>query len=95
MSHQISDTADDLNEQFVEKIRNKPYAIQINETNSTINTHLIMYARYVDENKIKENLLFYKEITETSNAEELFNITDSYVTTNFLEWSNCTGRVYR
>jgi hypothetical protein len=60
-------------------------------TDSTEGAHLITCVTYVDENKIKENLLFCKEISQTSKVEELFNIIDSYMTTNRLDWSNCMG----
>jgi hypothetical protein len=48
-----------------------------------------MCGRSVDEDKIKEDLLFSKEIGETGKAEKLFNIIDSYMITDLLKWSNC------
>jgi hypothetical protein len=35
-----------------------------------------MYVRYSDEDKIKEGLLFYKEIKWTDKAQDLSNIIE-------------------
>jgi hypothetical protein len=52
VSRRISDIAEDLNEHFVEKIRNKPFAVQINKaTHSAEDYHIITYVGYVDEKK--------------------------------------------
>jgi hypothetical protein len=88
----MSGIGEELNKHLVEKIRNKVFAIQIDEaTDGTKDAHLITYVRYVGEDNIKEDLVLCKEIRETSKAEELFNNIDSYMTTNLLEGSNCMG----
>jgi hypothetical protein len=47
--------------------------------------------RCEDEDKTKDDVLYCKEIGETSKAKELLDIADSYVTTNLLRWSNCVA----
>lgn len=92
VSQQIVNITEDLNEQLIEKIRNKPLANQEDEaTESSKNAHFITYIRCVNENKINEDSLFCKEITGMSKAEDLFHTIDSYLNTNLLDWSNCLG----
>jgi hypothetical protein len=91
VSRRIGDRAEDLCEHLFEKIRNKAFAIQLDKTTySATGVHLIMYVSYSDKDKIKEDLLFCKE-WQIGKAEELFNITDNYMTTNLREWSNGVG----
>jgi hypothetical protein len=44
---------------------------------------------YVDEDKLKEDLLFCREI-RPSKADDL-DIIHGYMTADFLEWSYCVG----
>jgi hypothetical protein len=57
----VSNTAGNLNEHLVERIQNKPSAIQKDEaTDSDKDPHVIMYAKCLDKGKIKEDLVFCK-----------------------------------
>jgi hypothetical protein len=48
-----------------------------------------VYVRYVDEAKVKEDLLFCKEIILSNKAQDLFDIINTYMTTKLLGWSDC------
>jgi hypothetical protein len=88
----ITDMAEDLNEQLVEKLQSKMFALQVDEaTDSAKDAHLIAYIRFVDEDNIHEDLLFCKEITGTCTAKDLFYILDKYIAENNLDWENCVG----
>lgn len=51
-------------------------------TESAKDAHLIPYVRIVDETTILEDLLFCKEITRMSKAEELLAIIHDYTNAN-------------
>jgi hypothetical protein len=48
-----------------------------------------VYVRYVDEAKVKEDLLFCKEIILSNTAQDLFDIINTYMTMKLLGWSDC------
>jgi hypothetical protein len=91
----IADIVEDLNEQLSEKIKNKSFAIQIDEAmNNVKDAHLIMYIRLVDESKIKEDLLFCKEFMGTSRAEELSDVIDSFMNLSLLTVVGLGGHMH-
>ncbi len=92
VARRITDMAEDLNEQLVEKLQSIMFALQVDEaTDSAKDAHLIAYIRFVDDDNIHEDLFFCKEITGTCTAKDLFYILDKYVAENNLDWENCVG----
>ena len=59
MQWQISDISEDLNEQLMEKLQDNEYALQVDEaTDIRRESHLIAYIRFLDIDKVMEELLF-------------------------------------
>src|SRR4029434_8528911 len=52
---------------------------------------LIANVRYVDEDKFTENFLFSKELDNHATGDEIFRVTDEYLTNHDLSWDMCVG----
>ncbi len=92
MSRRIHDIANDIEEQLIEKIKGKRYALQVDEaTDSNKDSLLIAYVRFVDFESLNEDLLFCKYIPKRVTADELFKIIDSYLTEAGIKWEDCLG----
>ncbi len=63
ISRWIHDIANDIEEQFIDKMRGKRYLLQVDEaTDSNKDSLLIAYVRFVDFESLNEDLLFCKYI---------------------------------
>ncbi|XP_075070632.1 protein FAM200A-like isoform X2 [Mixophyes fleayi] len=92
MSHRIQHMAEDLNVQLIEKMKGKEFALQLDEaTDSNKDAHLICYTRFVDGDNIVEDLLFCKSITAGAKAQDMFQIIDTFMSENNLDWTECVG----
>ncbi|XP_063813110.1 SCAN domain-containing protein 3-like [Pseudophryne corroboree] len=92
ISRRIQHMAEDLNDQLIEKMKGKDFALQLDEaTDSNKDAHLICYTRFVDCDNIVEDLLFCKSITAGIKAQDLFQIIDTFMSENQLDWTKCFG----
>ncbi|XP_063786065.1 protein FAM200A-like [Pseudophryne corroboree] len=91
ISRRIQHMAEDLNDQFIEKMKGKDFALQLDEpTDSNKYAHLICYTRFVDCDNIVEDL-FCESITAGIKAHDLFQIIDTFLSENQLDWTKCFG----
>lgn len=91
ISRRIHDMAEDINEQIVGKLSGL-FAIQLDEaTDSNDDAQLICYVRYIQESNLCEDLLFCRKICGSGKATDLFDILNSYMTENNINWDNCVG----
>jgi hypothetical protein len=68
--------------------------LQLDEaTDNNNDANLICYIRFirVDGNNIVEDLLFCKSITASAKTQDLFEILDTFISKNSLEWTKCVG----
>lgn len=64
--------------------------MQLDEaTDNNKDAHLICYVRFVDGNNIAD--LFCKNITASAKAQDLFEILDTFISQNNLDWTKCIG----
>lgn len=92
IGRRIYDMSKDIEEQLNDKVRDGRFALQMDEaTDSNKDCLLITYVRFIDENEMKEELFFCKQIPGRATAEELFKIIDSYMKEADLKWENCVG----
>lgn len=78
----ICDISDDLEEQLTEKMKNKRFALQVDEAiDSSKDCLFIAYVRFVMSESLYEDLLFCKYVP--SRATDL--------TEHGLKWENCLG----
>jgi len=78
-SREISvDIADQVTEWI--KASKLGFAIQVDEsTNITNCCQLLNYARYIQDNNVKTELLISKELPDTTRGKEVFNLLDKYL----------------
>lgn len=73
-------------------MRGKEFGIQLDEaTDSHKDAHLFCYVRYVNEKHLIEDLLFCIEIKGGTSGKELFEIVDSFISENDINWEDCVG----
>lgn len=83
---------DDLNDEFMEKIKGKSFELQLNDTtNINTNPYLICYVKFLDEDDVVENLLFYKNISASTMAQDLFKILDNFMSESSVDWTKRVG----
>lgn len=92
ISRRIDDISEDINNQLLNSLRGKEFGIQLDEAiDSHKDAHLICYVRYVNEKHLIEDLLFCKEIKGGTSGKELFEIVDSFISENDINWEDCVG----
>ncbi|XP_046145958.1 SCAN domain-containing protein 3-like [Osmia bicornis bicornis] len=92
ISRRIQYMVEDINYQLIEKIKGVEFGLQLDEaTDNNKDAHLICYVRFIDGNNITEDLLFCKSITAGAKAQDLFEIFDTFISENNLNWSKCVG----
>lgn len=93
ISRRISDMSDDITDQITDKLRDRDFSIQLDEAVDNNNdAHFICYVRFInDDNNFHEDLLFCKDIKSGTKAVDLFEITDTFMTENRIDWSRCVG----
>ncbi|KAL4148669.1 hypothetical protein QTP88_002841 [Uroleucon formosanum] len=92
ISRRIQDISDNINDQLIDKLRNKNFAIQLDEaTDNNKDAYLICYVRFMDGVDIIEELLFCKFILSGTKAKDLFDITNNFMDHNNIKWENCLG----
>ena len=92
VARRIHDIADDLQEQLVDKLKDKRFALQFDEaTDSNKDCLFIAYVRFDLENSLCEDVLFCKYVRDRASAEELFKMLDCFLIENGLKWENCIG----
>lgn len=87
ISQRIQDISDNINDQLIDKLRNKTFAIQLDEaTDNNKDAYLICYVRLMYGVDIIEELLFCKSILSGSKAKDLFDITNNFMDHNNIKW---------
>jgi hypothetical protein len=82
----------DLNDQLIEKLKEKEFDLQLYEaTDNNNDARLICYVQFIDGNNIVEDLLFCKSIAASAKDQDLFQILDTFISENSLEWTKCVG----
>ena len=76
-----------MKEQLVEKVKDKHFALQVDEaTDSNKDCLLIAYVRYVDTDDLSEDLLFCNYVRNRATADELFKIIDTCLCEAEMKW---------
>ncbi len=92
VAQRIHDISDDLEDQLKENLRDKRFALQVDEaTVSNQDGSFISYVCFVYSESLREDLLFCKYVQTRATADELFKILDSYLIEHDLKWENCLG----
>ena len=87
----IDDMAANVHQQVCLKIKQSTLqaSVQLDEsTNSALESHLIAFARYEKNRKMKEEFLFSNTLSATTTATDVKALVDSFFETNELSWQN-------
>jgi len=85
----IREISVDIADQVKEGIKASKFgfAIQVDKsTNITNCCQLLIYARYIQDNNVKTELLISEELPDTTRVKDIFNRLDNYFKKNDLEW---------
>ncbi|KAJ4933918.1 hypothetical protein JOQ06_006727 [Pogonophryne albipinna] len=92
IARRIDNISEDMKEQLVEKVKDKHFALQVDEaTDSNKDCLLIAYVRYVDTDEPSEDLLFCSYVRKRATADELFKIMDTCLSEAEMKWEDCVG----
>ena len=87
----IDDMATDVCQQVCSEIKQSMLqaSLQLDEsTDTTLECHLIAFARYEKNKKMKEEFPFCNTLSATTTAADIKVIVDSFLETNELSWQN-------
>ena len=87
----IDDMATDVCQQVCSEIKQSMLqaSLQLDEsTDTTLECHLIAFAQYEKNKKMKEEFLFCNTLSATTTAADIKVIVDSFFETNELSWQN-------
>jgi hypothetical protein len=65
-------------------------AEEVDESTDFINkNNVVAFVRFVNDGEIHENYLCCRQLPETSEGQDIFNVLPSYLETKGLFWENC------
>lgn len=93
VKRRIDDMAKDIENQVVEEIKQSPFfAIQLDESTDIAQcSQLIVYARYIENEKIKDELLFSTELVTTTKAVDVMKAMSDFFDKHELSWKKLIG----
>lgn len=93
VQRRIDEMALNVKEQLVKRLKMSPFfALQCDDsTDIAQQCQLIVYCRFVDENKIIEELLFSKNLETTSKGSDVFSAINDFLVENDLSWDRVMG----
>ena len=85
--------SDDIECEPSERIESNPhYSIQLGESTDVSNAALLLvFVRYCADGNIRDDLLFCKELSTRTSADEIIRCLDKHFTFKGLDWKNCVG----
>ena len=92
VTRSIEEIAEDIEAQLLKRINTSPwYALQVDEsTDIDKNAILLVYARYVYQEDMQEDLLCALSLPTNTTGAELFKSLNGYISGK-LKWSFCVG----
>ena len=89
----IHEMSDDIKSKVLSKIDSSPvFALQLVESTDTSNlSQLLVYVRYVADERINEEFLFCQSLETTSNAVDVFQMLIDFFDKTELSWSKLVG----
>ncbi|XP_076063290.1 zinc finger BED domain-containing protein 5-like [Oratosquilla oratoria] len=89
----IDELSQDIKVQTLDQVRASPvFAIQCDETTDVAQcSQLLMYARFVSGNNIKEEIMFCHQMESFTTAEAIFDVISDFFQENQLSWESLVG----
>ncbi|CAM1331733.1 Uncharacterised protein r2_g4062 [Pycnogonum litorale] len=95
VQRRISTMARDIQDQVIQQIKSSSfglYAIQLDESTDVAScAQLMVYARYVHKEEIKEEFLFCAPLQVTTKAKDIFDVVTNFFDEVDLKWENVIG----
>ncbi|CAH2226763.1 jg14191, partial [Pararge aegeria aegeria] len=93
VKRRIDDMAEDIKNQVVEAVKASTFfAIQLDESTDVAQCcQLIVFVRYIQNETIKDELLFSKELTTTSKASDIMTAISEFFDRHELSWTKLIG----
>lgn len=93
VKRRIDDMGADIRDQVVEGIKSSPwFAVQCDESTDVANCcQLLVFARYIYEDNIKEELLFVKDLKTTAKASDVMAAFTNFFDTYKILWIKLIG----
>ena len=89
----IHEMSENIKSKVISKINSSPvFALQLDETTDVSNlSQLLVYIRYVVDERINEEFLFYQSLEITSKATDVFQVLSDFFDKTKLSWSKLVG----
>ncbi|XP_076322030.1 zinc finger BED domain-containing protein 5-like [Tachypleus tridentatus] len=88
----VDDMASDILSQVTTEIKESSYSkfsLHFDESCDVASCAVLLgFVRYVHQDKIKEEFLLCEDLLTTTKGEDIFNIINSFFTTNGLDWNS-------
>ncbi|KAL1231884.1 Uncharacterized protein TSPI_04830 [Trichinella spiralis] len=93
VKRRIDELADDIKQQVLEKVKcSLFFAISCDESTDQANcAQLIVYARFIANNTIEEELLFSEPLKTTTKGADVFQAVSKFFEVNGLMWEKLVG----
>lgn len=85
--------ASNVKEQLLVRVKDSDFfAIQLDESTDVTNyAQLIVYVRYIFQNKLEEDYLFCEALPTRTTAEEIFKKLNDFFAETGIDWKKCVG----
>lgn len=85
--------AEDVTEQVLIQVKDSPFfSLQLDESTDVANAaQLLVYVRFIRDEKFVEELLFCEEIEGRTTGQDIFGVLDEFMQKNSIDWSHCVG----
>ena len=93
VKERINELSQDIKDQILDQIKESPFfAIQCDEmTDIGSCFQLLLYARFLSVNTIKEEMLFCHQMKGRATSAEIFNVVANFFQENKLPWESLAG----
>lgn len=93
VKRRIDDMAEDITNQVVDAIKQSPFfAIQLDESTDIAQcSQLIVYVRYIENERMKDELLFSTELVTTTKAVDVMKAMSDFFNKYELSWQKLMG----
>lgn len=89
VSRRIDEMSEDVEKQLVEKLKNRKFSLQMDESTFRDSDSILMaYVRYIDEGDFAEEILFCKSLETTTTAKDVYNKLKTYLDENKIPLTN-------
>ena len=93
VKRRIDEMSQDIKDQVLDQVRASPvFAIQLVETTDVAQcSQLLMYARFVSGNSVKDEMLFCHPMESYTTVKDVFQVVSNFFQENKLLWDSLVG----